>query len=81
MIFFKKKTRAEKVQKRVDTVYAELTSTIECEFTELETVQILNDVRRLLNHGLNQRKEDCMSIITANNQKIKEINEAMQYLE
>jgi len=81
MKFFKKKTRAEKVQKRAENVYAELTSTIECEFTELETVQILNDVRRMLDNGLNQRKSDCMSIITTNNQKITEIEKAISYLE
>lgn len=81
MGLFKRKTRIEKIEKRTSDVYEVLTSTIECEFTELETVQILNDVRRLLNKGLNGRKDDCMSIITANQQKINEINEAMTYLE
>lgn len=81
MNLFRKKTKEEKIEKRTSDVYEVLTSAIEFEFTELETVQILNDVRRLLVNSLNNRKNHCESIITANSQKINEINEAMQYLE
>ena len=81
MIFFKKKTREEKILKRAESVYVELTSNIECEFTDLETVQIINEVRRMLESSLNQKKKALFSMITTNNQNINEIDNALSYLE
>lgn len=81
MGLFRKKTRQEKVEKRIEDVFEQLTSTVECEFTELETVQIINDVRRKLNIHLNARKSYHQSVITASQQSINEIQEAIQYLE
>jgi len=43
---FKKLTRDQEIEKRVNNVFTELTKAVEIEFTELETVQILNSVRR-----------------------------------
>lgn len=80
MLFFKTKTREQKIEKRVEDVFEQLTSTIECEFTELETVQILNEVRRKLAESLENRKQKCISNITENSQKIKEIKLAAEYL-
>lgn len=42
---FKKPTFEEKIEKRVQDVFVQLTSTIESEFTPLETVSILNQVK------------------------------------
>jgi hypothetical protein len=80
MGLFKTKTREQKIEKRVDDVFEQLTSTIECEFTELETVQILNEVRRKLAESLENRKQKCISNITENNQKLKELKNAVDYL-
>lgn len=80
MWFFKAKTKEEQLQQRVEQVYEQLTSEIECEFTELETVQILNEVRRKLAESLENRKQKCISNITENSQKIKELKNASDYL-
>jgi hypothetical protein len=80
MGLFKTKTREQKIQKRVEDVFEQLTSTIECEFTELETVQILNEVRRKLSESLENRKQKYISNITENNQKLKELKNAVDYL-
>lgn len=79
-MFWKKKTREEQVQKRVESVFAELTSDIDFEFTELETVQILNEVRVLLVQSLENKRQKCISNITENNQKLKELKNASDYL-
>jgi hypothetical protein len=80
MGWFRKATREEKIQKRVESVFAELTSTIECEFTELETVQILNEVRVKLAQNLENKRQKCISSITENNAKLKELKHANDYL-
>ena len=80
MGLFKTKTREQKIENRVEDVFEQLTSTIECEFTELETVQILNEVRRKLAESLENRKQKCISNITENNQKLKELKNAVDYL-
>jgi hypothetical protein len=80
MLFFKTKTREQNIEKRVEYVFEQLTSTIDCEFTELETVQILNEVRRKLAESLEKRKQKCISNITENSQNIKEIDSAAEYL-
>lgn len=79
-MFWKKKTREQQLQKRVESVFAELTSDIEFEFTELETVQILNEVRVLLVQSLENKRQKCISNITENNQKLKELKNARDYL-
>tara|TARA_R100000541_G_scaffold56025_1_gene65214 strand:- start:1008 stop:1217 length:210 start_codon:yes stop_codon:yes gene_type:complete len=68
-MFWRKKTKEEQLQQRVDSV-----------FTELETVQILNEVRRKLAESLENRKQKCISNITENSQKIKELKNASDYL-
>ena len=79
-MFWKKKTREEQIEKRVESVYAELTSDIDFEFTELETVQILNELRVLLAQNLENKRQKCISNITENNQKLKELKNASDYL-
>lgn len=78
--FFKKATRDEKIQKRVQTVYVELTSKIECEFTGLETVMIINEVRSMLAKSLEIQMQDCLNTTIGQNGKLKEIQIAKDYL-
>ena len=80
MIWFKKVTLEEKIQKRVESVFIELTSSIEYEFTELETVLILNEVRSKLVQSLENKKQDCLNSIIGSNAKLKEIKIANDYL-
>lgn len=80
MIWFRKATKEEKIQKRVQSVFTELTSSIEYEFTELETVMILNDVRVKLVQSLENKKQDCLNSIIGSNAKLKEIKIADDYL-
>ena len=80
MRWFRKATREEKIQKRVESVFAELTSTIECEFTELETVMIINEVRIKLVKKLENKKQECLNTITIQNGILKEIDIAMSFL-
>lgn len=49
---FRKKTREQHIEKRTESVLAELLGTAEFEFTDLETVQVLNNVRRKLSEHL-----------------------------
>lgn len=80
MGLFRKATREEKIQKRVESVFAELTSNVECEFTELETVMIINEVRSKLAQSLENKKQDCVNSIIGQNGKLKEIKIANDYL-
>lgn len=77
---FKKKTREELINKRVENVLIELTSDIECSFTELEQVQILNEVRRRFAEKLEVQKSECLSKSTDLQVKAKEISNAIDYL-
>jgi hypothetical protein len=79
-MFWKKKTRDQQIEKRVESVFSELTSDIEFEFTELEIVQILNDVRRKLDNSLKNKKSDCLSKSTELVQKSTEIQSAIDLL-
>ena len=81
MSWFKKKTIEEQIEYRSEYVFTQLTSTVDFEFTELETIQILNNVRRKLVDNLTNKKSDYMEKSVANSQKVKEIDNAMQYLE
>ena len=77
---FIKKTREELIYKRVENVLTELTSDIECSFTELEQVQILNEVRRRFAEKLEVQKSECLSKSTDLQVKAKEISNAIDYL-
>lgn len=77
---FRKKTREELINKRVENVLTELTSDIECSFTELEQVKILNEVRRRFAEKLEVQKSECLSKSTYLQVKAKEITNAIDYL-
>lgn len=78
---FKKKTREEHVIKRTENIFTELISEAEFEFTELETVQIVNNVRRKLSEYLKEMKTECMEQSVNQTQKAKEIDGALEYIE
>lgn len=77
---FKKKTREEHIQKRTESVFAELIGDAEFEFTDLETVQIINNVRRRLSEHLEAKKDLLYEQSTISQQKAKEISGAIEYL-
>ena len=78
---FQKKTREEYIQKRTESVFAELIGEAEFEFTELETVQIVNNVRRRLSDHLEAKKSFLLEQSVISNQKAKEISNAIEYIE
>lgn len=81
MSWFKKKTREQHIQKRTESVFAELIGEAEFEFTELETVQIVNNVRRRLSDHLEAKKSFLLEQSVISNQKAKEISNAIEYIE
>lgn len=80
MTWFKKKTREEYLQKRTESVFAELTGEVDFEFTELETVQILNNVRRKLSEHLKNKRAFNLEQSVNYNQKAIEINYALDFI-
>jgi len=81
MNWIKKKTPEQKMQKRVDSVFAELIGTVEHDFTDLETIQILNNVRRKLSEHLEAKKDSFTEQSVISSQKAREILNALEYLE
>lgn len=77
---FQKKTREQHIQKRTESVFAELIGEAEFEFTELETVQIINNVRRRLSEHLETKKDLLYEQSIIATQKAKEILGAIEYL-
>lgn len=81
MFWPKKKTREQKIQHRVDRVFLTLIDSSDFEFTELETSQICNDVRRKWNEKLIGKKSDMHSKSVECQQKAKEIQLALDILD
>lgn len=81
MIWFKKKTREELVEKRAESVLACLLGNAEFEFTDLERVQIINNVRRKLSEHLEYKKDSFMEQSVISQQKATEIMRALEYIE
>ena len=79
--WFKKKTREEYIEKRTESVLAELLGSAEFEFTELETVQVINNVRRRLSEHLKAKKSDFIDQSLIKQQKAKEIGQALEYID
>lgn len=78
---FKKKTREQQVEDKTEKVFTMLTNDVEFEFTDLETVQILNNVRRKLSCHLQVKKADCLEQAVNYNQKANEIVNALKHIE
>ena len=81
MFWPKKKTQEQKMQHRIDRVLLTLTDSSDFVFTELETVQILNNVRRKLNENLTSKRQECQTKSLEFQQKGKEIQNALNFLE
>lgn len=77
----KKKTREEHIEKRTESVLAELLGNAEFEFTDLERVQILNGVRRGLAEHLKLKQATYIELSVNNSQIAKEIGGALEYIE
>lgn len=78
---FKNLTREQRFNGRIEDVFTELTKAVEIEFTELETVQILNAVRRITHEWLEAKKNHAMEQAVNFNQKANEIKNAIEILE
>jgi hypothetical protein len=86
MSLFKKLTISEQQEIRVNEVVSLLFKTYDSRFntlsfTELETVQILNMVRRKLNDEFEKKRIECLERSVNETQKAAEIQEALSYLE
>lgn len=86
MKLFKTPTISEQQEKRANEVLITLQSTYDSRFktksfTELETVQILNMVRRKLNDKYDTEVSECLERSLNEQQKAKEIKEAIALLE
>jgi hypothetical protein len=68
------------MQHRTDSVFVTLMGDSDFEFTELETVQVLNNVRRRLSEHLEAKKDLFYEQSTISQQKAKEISGAIEYL-
>jgi len=79
--FLKKKTREQLVIEKSEKVFFNLIYDSDCTFTNLEKVQILNNVRRRLSDNLNCQKKDLMEKSVTNNQKAEEITSALSKIE
>jgi len=78
---FKKLTTEQQQEKRVSELMASLTSDVEFEFSDLETVQILNMLRRKYSDHLENKVSEAFERSVNENQKANEIKEAISYLE
>ena len=81
MRWFRKKTREQMIDFRVDSVFILLTSDIEFQFTELETVQVLNKVRTKLKENLSNKRASIKEQTQLNHKRISEIDNVLTYIE
>lgn len=77
----RKKTREEQVEKRTESVFAELIGNVEFEFTDLETVQVLNNVRRKLSEHLKEKRAGFVEESVNASQKSEELKRVINYIE
>ncbi len=78
---FKKPNREQQINSRISDVFTELIKAVEIEYTELETVQILNSVRRKTHEWLESKKSHAMEQSVNFNQKAIEIKNCIDLLE
>lgn len=78
---FKKKTREEQVMDKTEKVFALLVNDAEFDFTDLETVQVLNNVRRKLNESLMEKKALLQEQAVSCGQKANEVENVLRYIE
>lgn len=78
---FKKETQEQKFQKRLNELFLCLIKVEDNPFTELETVQLTNSLRRKISEHLEAKMDDCMEQATHFNQRANEIKSAFEFLE
>lgn len=78
---FKKKTRQEHVDKLTESVFSVLIRNADFEFTDLEKVQALNNVRRKMSEHLEQKKSALMEESVNASQKAEELKRIIKYIE
>lgn len=83
---FKKKTKEQQIELRVNEVFTQLLKHYEegfstKEFTELETVQILNNVKLKLGEYLISKQNDCLQKSKQYDEKADEIKNALNAIE
>lgn len=78
---FKRKTREQQVEKRTASVLSELLRISEFEFTDLERVQVLNNVRRELAGHLRMKQATYLEMAVNNSQLANETKGALEYIE
>lgn len=77
----KKKSRSEQMDHRTGLILQLLTSTNDFTFSELETVQIMNDARRRLVQDLKNKKSECLSKSVEMQQKAEELQSVIDFVE
>lgn len=78
---FKKETPEQRFEKRFNELFSCLIKVEDVPFTELETVQLSNALRRKLHEYLEEKSSHCMEQATHFNQKANEIKQALTFLE
>lgn len=78
---FKKKTKEQQIQFRINQVFHCLTSDNDFTFTELETVQILNAVKLRTGEYLIAKQNDCLQKYKQYDEKADEIKNALNAIE
>lgn len=83
---FKPETREQLQEKRSNELLTALLNGYDSGFTsgtfsDLETVQILNSLRRKYSEHLENKKSEAMERSVNENQKANEIKDALSYLE
>ena len=77
---FKRKTREERVLQRTQSVFLELISDTEFEFSDIETVHIINNVKRKLMGHLNKKQIEFKNKSIKYTEKSLEINLAIELI-
>ena len=77
---FKRKTHEERVLQRTQSVFLELISDTEFEFSDIETVHIINNVKRKLMDHLNQKQIEFKNKSIKYTEKSLEINFAIELI-
>lgn len=78
---FRKLTSEEKLNRRTSEVFTLLVSETDLELTDLETVQVINNVRRKLNEFLKTKKSDLLEHSTNCSLQADEVQNAIEKIE
>lgn len=78
---FKKETAQDRFNKRLNELSICLLKVEDKAFTELETVQLCNELIRKLNEHLTEKASENMALSVHHNQRANEIKLALGFLE